>query len=276
MAHAIDPDEGLRLFNGEIKRLTSVLEKEPDNVFRELKKVAINIRKNISAKKKIIDAKYIAMVGEIFVRRDHFSHKYLNKLFAEKGFILKNAHLTEWLFYIDYLMSLKLLEPDTSFSKKYERLIRAYYMKYAEYRVKKILAKSGYYKYSRTDIHSLLKHSRHIIPIEIKGEPGLTLGTALHESIEKYCGIINIGPFGCMPTRFSEAVCIPEMTIQNKIYAKKLNDPSYKLHSKFKGTMNIPFLTIESDGNAFPQNTEAKIETFLMQAEKTSILMNDV
>lgn len=274
MAHAVDPKEGLKIFGCEFKRLAKVLEEYPDNVFKELKRVAININKNIPAKKKINKAKYIAMVGEIFVRRDHFSHKYLNRQFAEKGFILKNAYLTEWLFYIDYLMSQKLLEPDTSFRKKYERFVRAYYMKYAEYRVKKILAKSGYYKYTRTDIESLLKHSRHIIPVEIKGEPGLTLGTALHETIEKYCGIINIGPFGCMPTRFSEAVCIPEMTIENKIYAKKLNDPSYQIHSKFIGGMNIPFLTIESDGNVFPQNTEAKIETFLMQAEKISNLMN--
>lgn len=274
MAHAVNPDEGLNIFNNEIKRLTGVLEKSPDNVFTELKTIAKNIHSNIPAKKKISHAKYIAMVGEIFVRRDHFSHKFLNKQLAEKGFILKNAYLTEWLFYIDYLMSKKLLEPDTSFKKKFERLIREYYMKYAEYRIKKILAKSGYYKYSRTDIESLLKHSRHIIPTEIKGEPGLTLGTALHESIEKYCGIINIGPFGCMPTRFSEAVCIPEMTIENKIYAKKLHDPSYKLHSRYKNRMSIPFLTIESDGNVFPQNTEAKIETFLMQAENLSRLMH--
>jgi len=171
-------------------------------------------------------------------------------------------------------MSQKLLEPDTSFKKKFERLVRVNYMRYAEFRIKRLLAKSGYYKYSRTNIESLLKHSKHIIPIEIKGEPGLTLGTALHESIEKYCGIINIGPFGCMPTRFSEAVCIPEMTIENKIFAKKLNNPEYRLNSKFNNRMSIPFLTIESDGNVFPQNTEAKIETFLMQAEKIAGLMH--
>jgi predicted nucleotide-binding protein (sugar kinase/HSP70/actin superfamily) len=276
MAHAVNILEGLEIFDIEIKRLTAILEKDPDNVFKELKRIAKNIKMNIPCKKKISDAKYIAMVGEIFVRRDHFSHKYLNRQFAEKGFILKNAYLTEWLFYIDHLMTQKLLEPDTSIKKKYERLVRAYYMKYAEYRIKKILAKTGYYKYSITDIESLLKHSRHIIPVEIKGEPGLTLGTALHESIEKYCGIINIGPFGCMPTRFSEAVCIPEMTIENKIKAKRINNPSYQLNSKFSSRMNIPFLTIESDGNVFPQNTEAKIETFLMQAEKISILMNQL
>jgi predicted CoA-substrate-specific enzyme activase len=273
MAHAQSPKEGLKIFYQEFNLLKSAEETNPDGIFRALKIFAKNIQTKVPSAKNIKDAKYIALVGEIFVRRDHFSHNYLNKQFAEKGFILKDAYLTEWLFYIDYLLKMKLLEPDTSLKKKYERIIRAAYMRYAEFRIKKILEKSGYYHYSRTNIKALLKHSSHIIPMECKGEPGLTLGVALHESIEKYCGVVNLGPFGCMPTRFSEAVTVPEMTIKNKIHAKRLNNPSYQLPAQFTEKMNVPFLTIETDGNVYPQAAEAKIETFLMQAEKTSRLM---
>ena len=273
MAHAQNPEVGLKIFCEEFETLKSAEETNPDGIFRSLKTFAENIQAKVPSAKNIKDAKYIALVGEMFVRRDHFSHNYLNKQFAEKGFILKDSYLTEWLFYIDYLLKIKLLEPDTSLKKKYERIIRTTYMRYAEFRIKKILQKSGYYHYSRTDIESLLKHSNHIIPLDCKGEPGLTLGIALHESIEKYCGVVNLGPFGCMPTRFSEAVTIPEMTIKNKIHAKKLNNPLYKLPPQFNEKMNIPFLTIETDGNVYPQAAEAKIETFLMQAEKTYKLM---
>jgi predicted CoA-substrate-specific enzyme activase len=276
MAHAQNPAEGLKTFYEDFEHLKIAEESNPDNIFRSLKTFAKNIRAKVPSAKNIKDAKYIALVGEMYVRRDHFSHNYLNKQFAEKGFILKDSYLTEWLFYIDYLLKMKLLEPDTSLKKKYERLIRAAYMRYAEFRIKKILQKSGYYKYSRTNIESLLKHSSHIIPLDCKGEPGLTLGVALHESIEKYCGIVNLGPFGCMPTRFSEAVTVPEMTIKNKIHAKKLNNPSYQLSPLFNEKMNIPFLTIETDGNVYPQAAEAKIETFLMQAEKTFRLMQQM
>ena len=147
-------------------------------------------------------------------------------------------------------------------------------MRYAEWRIKKILAKSGYYKFSRTKIAPLLAHSKHIIPLEFKGEPGLTLGIALHETIEKNCGVINLGPFGCMPTRFSESVSIPEMKIENKIHAKRLNDPDYNLPENiFNGKMNIPFLTIETDGNVYPQIIEARLETFTLQAERMAQLM---
>jgi predicted CoA-substrate-specific enzyme activase len=273
MAHAVDSIEGLKIFYEEFELLKLTEEKDPDSIFRSLKRFSKNIHAKIPAARKIKESKYIALVGEMYVRRDHFSHNYLNKQFAEKGFILKDSYLTEWLFYIDYLFKMNLLEPDTSFKKKYERLIRTTYMRYAEYRIKKILERSGYYQYSRTNIAELLKHSKHIIPLECKGEPGLTLGVALHETIEKYCGVVNLGPFGCMPTRFSEAVSTPEMTIKNKISAKKMHDAKYKMPLHFTEKMSIPFLTIETDGNVYPQAAEAKIETFLMQAEKTFRLM---
>ena len=275
MAHAEDPVQGLKIFREEFVRLLQAEEIRPTEIYKDLKIFAKNIKARVPAKKSIKEAKYIALVGEIYVRRDHFSHRFLNRRFAEKGFILKDAYITEWLFYVDYLLSLKLLEPDTSFRKKYERFIRQMFMRLAEYRIKKTLERSGYYEYSRTDIEKLINHSRHIVPVDCKGEPGLTLGVALAETIEKYCGVVNLGPFGCMPTRFSESVTVPEMTIENKIHAKRLNNHSYDLPPVFNRKMNIPFLTIETDGNVYPQATEAKIETFLMQAEKTSKLMKE-
>ncbi|MBT8489416.1 MAG: hypothetical protein KJN62_00040, partial [Deltaproteobacteria bacterium] len=36
---------------------------------------------------------------------------------------------------------------------------------------------------------------------------------------------------------------------------------------------DLPFLAIESDGNRFPQIIEAKLEAFLLQAERTHDVM---
>ncbi|MBI5324121.1 MAG: hypothetical protein HZB41_02385 [Ignavibacteriae bacterium] len=269
MANAVEPDKGIEIFNEEFDRVAKIIESAPDNIYKALSDFSKTIRKKVPWKTHIKDSKYIALLGEIYVRRDHFSHKWLNKRFARQGFIVKDAYISEWIFYVDYLIGRELLEPEVSFKKKKERLIRVAYMRYAEWRIKKILAKSGYYKFSRTKIKPLLEHSKHIIPLEFKGEPGLTLGIALHETIEKYCGIINLGPFGCMPTRFTESVSIPEMKIENKIHAKRLNNPDYDLPKElFNGKMNIPFLTIETDGNVYPQIIEARLETFILQAER--------
>ncbi len=273
MAYAENPNEGLEIFNVEFKKIVTSFEEEPDNIYAKMEKFSEVIYKKVPSRIPIEKARYIALLGEIYVRRDLFSHKYLNKIFAQKGFVLKIAYISEWIYYVDYLLKIGLLEPEKSFRKKFEREIRHYFMRASEKKIKKTLSKSGYYKYSLTEIKPLLEHSKHIIPLDFKGEPGLTLGISMYETLEKYCGIINLGPFGCMPTRFTEAVAIPEMKVEKKIEVCKQNEPSYELSSIFNGNMSIPFLTIEVDGNVFPQVIEARLEAFTLQAERTAELM---
>jgi len=272
-ANAVNPVEGETVFNEEFEKLKLAMENNPDTIFKSLERLAENIKTKVPVRTKIEDSKYIALLGEIYVRRDLYTHKFLNKKLAEKGFVLKIAHISEWIYYVDYLIKHGYLEPESSIKKKLEREVRSQYMHYIEKKIKKILVKSGYYKYSPIKIKPLLEHSKHIIPLEFKGEPGLTLGTALYESFDKYCGIINIGPFGCMPTRFTEAVAIPEMQVRSKIEARRINEPGYTLNHVFNGDTKIPFLTLEVDGNPFPQLIESKLETFALQAARSFDLM---
>lgn len=273
-ANAVDPVEGEKIFDEEFEKLEKVLESDPDKLYNALKKFAKVIKQKVPARVKIEDSKFISIVGEIYVRREHYSHKWLNKRFAEHGFVVKDAHITEWLFYVDYLIDIGLLEPEEDKKKNKDRLIRKAYMRYAEHRIKKILAKTGYFEFHRIDVDPLLQTSKHIIPLEFKGEPGITLGVGLHETIEKYSGVVNLGPFGCMPTRFAEAVSVPEMKIENKIAAMRQIKPDYKLPTIFNGKMDIPFLTIETDGNVYPQVIEARLENFIMQCERTAELIS--
>ncbi len=273
MANAVNPDDGLNIFYDEFAKVENQYDGNPDKFYKSLETFAENIRNKIPARIDIKDSKYLALLGEIYVRSDDFSHRWLNKVFAKKGFIVKTAYITEWIYYIDYLLKLNLVEPDKSLKKKAERYVRQFYMTNAEKKIKKILQKSGYYHFRKTNVQALLNHSKHIIPYEVKGEPGLTLGTAMYETIEEFCGIINVGPFGCMPTRFSEAVGTPNMRFEDKEKAMKINNPKYKLPEIFNGKMNIPFLTIESDGNVYPQVIEARMETFALQADRIDKLM---
>ncbi len=273
MANAVDPDKGVEIFNEEYNKVKEKFIKDKSSLYASLEAFSKIIKEKVPARIPINQSKYIALVGEIYVRRDGFSHKWLNKQFAKKGFVVKDAYISEWVFYVDYLLKINLLEPEKSVKKKFERFVREFFMRGAEKKVKKILEKSGYYQYMKTEIAPLLDHSQHILPLEYKGEPGLTLGVALHETLDKYCGVINIGPFGCMPTRFSEAITAPEMTVAKKLEIMQKHNPGYKMSEMFNGNMNIPFLTIETDGNVYPQVIEARIETFTLQAERAAGLM---
>ncbi|MCL2039369.1 MAG: hypothetical protein FWG85_02940 [Bacteroidetes bacterium] len=268
MANAIDSKAGMKVFDNELTKLENDFANKPKEVYSLVERFAIAIHNNAPAKTIPKNFKQIAMIGEIFCRKDVFAHKWLNKYFAENGFTLKIAYISEWIAYIDYLISIDLLESDKSIMKKFERMLRNFFMKDTEKKIKKALSKSGYYDFERMNVEPALSHSKHIVPLEYKGEPGLTLGIALNDCPEKYCGIINFGPFGCMPTRFAEAVSVPEMKFKYKHIAKKKNNPKYISNSNFDDEMDIPFLTIESDGNPFSQLIEARLETFMMQANR--------
>ncbi|MFN3270909.1 MAG: hypothetical protein ACK42G_09995, partial [Candidatus Kapaibacteriota bacterium] len=79
-----------------------------------------------------------------------------------------------------------------------------------------------------------------------------------------------------MPTRLAEAVSVPEMKVQNKITARKMNNPAFDLPLFVDREMPLPFLTIESDGNPYPQVIEAKLESFVLKAEKVANLMEKI
>ncbi len=273
LANAVDPVAGEEAFYHEFNSLCKLLESKPDNFYKGLKKFSANISKSIPVKRPIEDSRYVALVGEMYCRRDGFSHKWLNRKLAEKGFIVKDAYLTEWIFYVDYLLKEGLYEPLKSLKNKYERLVRISYMRVSEQRIKSMLAKTGFYEFERTKVEKLVNHGKHIVPLEFKGEPLLVLGATMKETGEKYCGVINVGPFGCMQSRFAEAVTVPEANMNSKLQIRQMNDKGYKLPKGFKPDMEIPFLSIEVDGNAMPQIIEARLETFMLRAARFAEIM---
>jgi predicted CoA-substrate-specific enzyme activase len=274
LANSVNPGEGAEIFEEEFEKFLIRVEKEYQRFYKSLGEYSTALKARIPSVRHISQSKYIALLGEMYVRRDGFSHKWLNKHFAKKGFIVKDAYISEWIYYVDYLIKSGLYEPEKSVKNRWERLVRSTYMKISEYRIKKILVKSGYYQYSKTRVKPLVEHGKHIVPLDFKGEPLLILGTGINDTLEKYAGIISVGPFGCMQTRFAEAVTLPEMKVENKLQIKKAIDPDYKLPQVFSKKMSIPFLPIETDGNVYPQVIEARIESFALQAERVAGLMH--
>ncbi len=115
-------------------------------------------------------------------------------------------------------------------------------MRRYEITFKKIMERSNLFQYRLDDVEYLISNISQLINPRLRGEAVLTVGAAITDIPRHYCGVIAIGPFGCMPNRISEAILSREM-----------------------GT-ELPFLAIESDGNLFPQVITAKLEVFLLQA----------
>lgn len=265
-ALAVDRAAALDAFEAEVAKLEAVLDKSRRRNFWAQLRDTARALKAVPLATPLAGAQYIGVVGEIFVRRDHFSLMGIPDLLADHGFVMLDAPVSEWVRYTDFLRDIGMYEVDTNLVGHIEVALSKKVQDHYERKVKDILATSGLYEKEMIDIETFMKHSQHVFPYTLTGEPGLSTGAALHQLADKFCGVINVGPFGCMNSRMTEAVSTVEMTLEGKEEAARVAGHPVDLSALKQTTDILPFLSVECDGNPFSQIIQARLETFLLQA----------
>jgi predicted nucleotide-binding protein (sugar kinase/HSP70/actin superfamily) len=265
LANATDTQEAIRIFNEEWSMITGELEK---GVFPLLETKLIRTAERfsrINLKRPLETVPTISLVGEIFVRRDALSRQYLTERLAEKGFATTCSPVAEWILYSDYLVDKGLVEYRMSKMERLAFILKKRSMAKYKKRIKSILSSSGLVHENPLDINSIIDNATPYISPNMTGEAVLTVGSALTEIASHACGVIAIGPFGCMPNRLSEAILNEVMNREGKLSTDPNN---VRLRSTLANIDDLPFLAIESDGSPFPQLINAKLETFCLRAER--------
>lgn len=265
LANTRNPDAGIKLLEKQWRQVLEGLENDTiRQLMKRFEKCAAALGE-ITVKKPLKEVPVISLVGEIFVRRDSLSRRYLTRRLARQGFAVSCAPVSEWFFYIDRMLSLGYLKKKLSKLEKLEAVYRKNFMHKYEARIQSIFKASGLYNGSPVQIDTILKHGANYIKMDLGGEGILTVGSALENIAETACGVIAIGPFGCMPNRICESILNKTMTRREK---QRL-EPDNSHLSHILSTLNhLPFLAVESDGRPFPQIIEAKLETFLLRARR--------
>jgi len=209
------------------------------------------------------------LTGEIFVRWDPFSNLRIAERLARKGFVVKIAPITEWLFYCNFMIKKGYVESRFSLLGRIDFIVSNIAMRVMERRIKSILAATGLYESDRIDIEDLMRYKRHFVPDCITGEHDLVASMTLRDGISKYCGIVSAGPFGCMQLRFAEALIAPQTSVRAKKKAMVAAGVAPSVPG-FDDGDRIPFLNIESDGNPYPQLLDARLESFCLQAARVA------
>jgi predicted nucleotide-binding protein (sugar kinase/HSP70/actin superfamily) len=265
LANAVDIEAGIKIFEKEWKFIIDEFEKgDFSRLETQLSKTAQRIRR-IPMKRPSEEVPKISMVGEIFVRRDPLSRQYLIERLAEKGFATICSPVAEWILYSDYLVDKGLVDQTMSKMEKLGFLLKKRYMARYKKRIKSILAGTGLVNADPINIQSIINNGSPYISPNLTGEAILTVGSSLTEIASHACGVIAIGPFGCMPNRLSEAILNKAMNREGKLATDPDNN---RLRSTLGNIDNLPFLAIESDGSPFPQLIHAKLEAFCLQAER--------
>ncbi len=263
LANATDTKEALAIYEEEWKLLLKELENgNIGRLEKEASKTAARLGR-IPMKRTVGEVPVISVVGEIFVRRDELSRQYITERLAEEGFSVICSPVAEWIHYSDYLVDRNLVDSTQSPMEKLKFIFKKKIMGRYEKRIKSILSRSGLLDAKPVDLKAVIRNGSKYISPNLTGEAILTVGSAMREVVTHSCGVIAIGPFGCMPNRLSESILVKTMTGQGKL----ATDPKNQfLRAALKDVDELPFLAIESDGSPFPQVITAKLESFCLRA----------
>ncbi len=260
-ALAVDKEKANSIFEIELKKILISIEKDSQkDLYKQLEKSAKELAK-IERKESIEEAKKVILTGEIFVRHDEFSRVDLIEKLSAKGFVVKVVPIGEYIYYSNYLAA---QENDIYSSKLLQKMkfkIRDFMQIKIERKIKEALCKSGFVDFEMIKVDEVISKASHLIKPELTGEAILTVGSSLKEIMTDVCGVISIGPFGCMPARVAESILTNEMNIEGKEKAEQKNIENFEIDE-------LPFLAIETDGNVYPQIIQSKIEVFMLQAER--------
>jgi len=266
LTNAADTKSAMEIFEREWEKIINALETLTNfkKMMEDLKTAAETL-KGIEVKRPIEETPVILLTGEIYVRHDDISRQFLTEELAKKGFAVKVSTLAEWVYYTEWCVQNRF---STGYYSRRDRLflfLRTLYMKRHEKKIRGILSKSGLCLNKLEDVDHIINHTDHLISPQLVGEAILTAGAAINEVLDHYCGAIAIGPFGCMPNRLAEAILTGEMNMEGKI---RTGTKNHKIRYLSQRIDDLPFLAIESDGSRFPQIITAKLEAFLLQAER--------
>ncbi|MCF8112033.1 MAG: acyl-CoA dehydratase activase [Desulfobacteraceae bacterium] len=266
LANAVDTDHAMKVFeaqwqpivdamiHGGFKQVIDRLEKCVDELSR------------IAMQKDPANVPTILITGEIFVRRDSLSRQYLTERLAQKGFAVICSPVSEWIRYSDYCLETdKESWSQMSVGQRLKFRLREIFMNRYEKRIAGTLARSGLSHNNSSEVRTVIENASPYISPMLGGEAILTVGSALTEVASEVCGVVAIGPFGCMPNRVSEAILSEVMTRDDKL---RIPHREKYMESILSDVENLPFLAVESDGSPFPQLIEAKLEAFCLRARR--------
>jgi predicted CoA-substrate-specific enzyme activase len=214
----------------------------------------------------------LLLVGEIYVRKEGIARRWLPERLAHQGFVVQTAPVHQWLHYVDWLVAHSQTHRKSTARDRVASWVRRGVTRLIEKTIKALLARSGWCSAPRVDMARLMRIGATAVSPELNGEAILTIADALSEIGHSVCGVLSVGPFGCMPNRLSESLLSQSMDREHLLRVR----PEPSLETLARRFSEMPFLSIESDGGPFPQTVEARLEAFVVQARRVHEAMREM
>ncbi len=261
LVNAVNPEKAIAKLDEIWQDVLRGVESGKAKFYAAIEKAVVELAE-IEHKTRLKSLPHVLIVGEIYVRKDGISRRWLPERLAEKGIVSHVAPLHEWIHYIDWLVMKKEYQFSDSWRQRMKTRIKNTIMSREEKAIKDIMERSTWYIKRMVDIDHIIDAGGQYISPKIPGEAVITTGGPLAEVGTEFCGALSIGPFGCMPNRLSESILNLKMG-RDHILRHRHDD---MIRTVMEEVPHLPFLAVESDGNPFPQVIEARLETFMLQS----------
>lgn len=263
LAIAKDPEHGIRVFREISETLIDSIAHDPWKVLKRKIQEAAKLLSTLPRKCDLDEIPSVALIGEIYVRRDRFSRQRLVERISKQGFWVRTAPVAEWIRYCDYIVQHRLVAK-SNLGDRLKNKVTCMVKNPFEDKIRNMFEGCGFYRVFDNDVDHLIDAAKDLISPRLTGEAILTVGAALAEIVESVEGVLALGPFGCMPARISEALVTNKLNTHKARIARDAD----LVARVMKVWPSLPFLSVETDGNTFPQLIESRLEAFLLQVSR--------
>ncbi len=234
-----EPGSADRLYQGALRRLERVIESKGDLVA-----ALVDICEEFTALPADRESvrPRIGVIGEVYVRCHQFANEFTARKIEKLGGEAVIPPFEEWLNYISWERRTESIRRK-QWGALMRELVTGHVQKRDRRRIVEVFRGHIRGRLNELPTEEVLKRADPYIHWTVKGEACLSVGRAVEYVEEDFAGVVNIAPFGCMPS-----------TIVASLTRKFRQDHR-----------SIPWLDLYFDGTS-QSGTQTRLEAFMAQA----------
>ncbi len=240
---AKDQEQAKRLYGEALEKWIEAVEKRPN--LSQMQSVGKAIAEKFSTLEldTTLRKPKIGIVGEIYVRNHPFANNNIIKQLENLGAACDLASLAEWIYYTNFTRAAEALR-----NRNFRNYVGNVTQNYFQHRIEKKLAEPFerlFGKLAEGNIQHVIKLAEPYLHHSFEGEAILSIGKIIEFHKQGCGGVLNVMPFGCMPSTIVSALTMQVSSDCN----------------------NMPILNLSFDGQEDPTLT-TRLEAFVEQVRQ--------
>ena len=168
LAIAKDPEHGIRVFREISETLIDSIAHDPWKVLKRKIQEAAKLLSTLPRKCDLDEIPSVALIGEIYVRRDRFSRQRLVERISKQGFWVRTAPVAEWIRYCDYIVQHRLVAK-SNLGDRLKNKVTCMVKNPFEDKIRNMFEGCGFYRVFDNDVDHLIDAAKDLISPRLTG-----------------------------------------------------------------------------------------------------------